>query len=61
MVSELKDLIGREEVGRESLLMQARKAVDAENFEEISRLEIMIEEKVEELRNVYLMYKRNML
>ena len=58
-VNELKNLIGREEEGRESLLMQARKAVDKEDFEEISRLEILIEEKVEELRNVYLKYKRN--
>ena len=41
------------------LLMQARKAVDKGDFEEISRLEILIEEKVEELRNVYLKYKRN--
>ena len=44
-VNELKNLIGREEEGRESLLMQARKAVDKEDFEEISRLEILIEER----------------
>lgn len=60
-VNELKNLIGREEEGRESLLMQARKAVDAGDYEEISRLEVLIEEKVEDLRNVYLRYKRNIL
>ena len=58
-VSELKNLIGREEEGKESLLTQARKAIDEERYEEISRLERLIEEKVEELRSVYLVYKRN--
>lgn len=58
-VTELKNLIGREEEGRESLLMQARKAIDAGDYEEVSRLEALIEEKVEDLRNIYLKYKRN--
>ena len=58
-VSELRNLIGREEEGRESLLTQARKAIDSGDYEEVSRLERLIEEKVEELRDVYLIYKRN--
>lgn len=58
-ISELKSLIGHEEKGRESLLMQARNAIDDENYEELSRLEIDIEEKLEELRGVYGKYRRN--
>lgn len=58
-VSELKDLIGHEVNGRHSLLYKAREAIDALDYEELSRLEIMIEEKLEELRNVYNKYRRN--
>jgi len=58
-IAELKDLIGHEVNGRASLLMQARNAIDCENYEELSRLEIIIEEKLEELRNAYNKYQRN--
>ncbi|MBR0308262.1 MAG: glutamine synthetase [Mogibacterium sp.] len=58
-VSGLRSLIGHEENGRESLLMQARKAIDNENYSELSRLEIEIEEKIEELREAYSKYRRN--
>ncbi|MBQ6314916.1 MAG: glutamine synthetase [Mogibacterium sp.] len=57
----LKDLIGHEINGRASLLMQARIAIDNHDYEELSRLEIIIEEKIEELRDVYNKYKRNIL
>jgi len=59
--SELKNLIGHEEKGRESLLMQARKAIDSEDYRELSRLELLIEEKLAELREVYAKYGRNIL
>ena len=58
-ITELKSMIGREEKSRESLLMQARKAIDAVDYPELSRLEIVIEEKLDELREVYGKYKRN--
>ena len=59
VVSELKSNIGREEHGRDSLLMQARKAIEKEDFSELSRLEIEIEEKIEDLREAYNRYRRN--
>ena len=59
--AELKSMIGHEERGRESLLMQARKAIDANDFAGLSRLELEIEEKLEELRDVYSRYRRNIL
>ena len=59
--AELKNLIGHEEKGRESLLMQARKAIDSEDYRELSRLELLIEEKLAELREVYAKYGRNIL
>jgi glutamine synthetase len=59
VIAELKDLIGHEINGRASLLMMARNAIDAADYEELSRLEIMIEEKLEELREAYNKYRRN--
>ncbi len=58
-ISELKSLIGHEEKGRASLLMQARNAIDNNDYAELSRLELIIEEKLEELRDVYGKYRRN--
>ena len=59
--AELKSLIGREENGRDSLLMQARNAIDQNDYAGLSRLELEIEEKLEELREVYGRYRRNIL
>ena len=58
-ISELKSLIGHEEKGRASLLMKARIAIDEQNYSELSRYELEIEEKLDELRNVYDRYRRN--
>ena len=59
--AELKALIGHEEKGRASLLMQARIAIDENDYAGLSRLELEIEEKLEELREVYAKYRRNIL
>ena len=59
--AELKALIGHEVKGKASLLMQARIAIDENDYACLSRLEIEIEEKLEELREVYAKYRRNIL
>ena len=59
--AELKALIGQEMKGRASLLMQARVAIDENDYARLSRLELEIEEKLEELREVYARYRRNIL
>ena len=59
--TELKALIGQETKGRASLLMQARIAIDDNDNAGLSRLELEIEEKLEELREVYSKYGRNIL
>jgi glutamine synthetase len=59
--NELKDLIGREVPGRDSLLMQARVAIDNNDYAGLSKLELEIEKKLEELRAVYAKYTRNIL
>lgn len=41
--------------------MQARTAIDKEDFAGLSKLELEIEEKLEELREVYAKYRRNIL
>ena len=58
-VAELKDIIGREEMGRESLLMQAKNAIDAGDYDRLSELELIIEDKLDELRAAYNTYRRN--
>lgn len=59
-VSELRDLIGREDKNRESLLMRARKAIEAGDYPALSSLELEIEEKIEELRAAYDRYRSNL-
>jgi glutamine synthetase len=59
MISSLKNIIGHEEKDRVSLLMQARNAIDNADYEELSRLEIEIEEKLDELREYYNRYQMN--
>jgi glutamine synthetase len=59
--AELKSLIGHEEKDRVSLLMQARIAIDENDYAGLSELELEIEEKLEELREVYAKYRRNIL
>ena len=59
--AELKSLIGHEEKGRVSLLMQARKAIETKDYAGLSKLELEIEEKLEELREIYGEYRRNIL
>ena len=39
--------------------MKARKAIEAADYTELSRYENEIEEKLEELREVYAKYRRN--
>ena len=59
--AELKALIGQEVKDRASLLMQARIAIDNDDCAGLSRLELEIEDKLEELRAVYSKYRRNIL
>ena len=52
-------LFRSEEKGRESLLMQARNAIDNKHYEKLSDLELEIEDLIEELGVVYRRYRRN--
>ena len=58
-VTELKNRIGRDEIGKESMLMQVKKAIEREDWEEVSRLELEIEDAIEELAELYRKYKEN--
>lgn len=59
--AQLKEQVGQEIGGRASLLMQARIAIDNNDCAELSRLELEIEEKLDELRETYVRYRRNIL
>jgi len=58
-VCGLKDIIGKETVNRDSLLMLAHKAIDEEDYERLSELELQIEDVIEKLRDAYRTYRRN--
>jgi len=58
-VRELRETIGHEEVGRDSLLMQARKAIEEKDYGRLSELELKIEDMIAELREAYGKYRRN--
>lgn len=58
-VNVLRNEIGREDEDRESLLMQAKKAIDSGDYAKLSELELRIESAIEELRVTYSRYRRN--
>ena len=60
-VKSLKEEIGRECNGRDSMLMKARKAIESGDYDELSRLEVAIEEKLEEIRTAYIRYRNNII
>ena len=60
-VSALRREIGKDYAEKPSLLTQAKRAIDSEDYDRVSELELIIQEKTEELREVYNQYKRNLI
>ena len=59
-INDLKYHIAKDSLDRKSLLTQAREALEAKNYGLASDLQIELQQKMEELENLYSIYKRNL-
>ena len=60
-IQELRIYLGQDEVVKKSLLTRIKLALDGENYNEASALQIEMQEKVQELVDTYIEYKKNLL
>lgn len=60
-VNELRLELGKDYIGKKSILTQAKDALDAGDYDYASVLELAIQEKIEDLRTAYTEYRKNLL
>lgn len=60
-IQGLRVYLGQDEIIKKSLLTRIKQALDRENYEEASALQIEMQEKVQELVDTYTEYKKNLL
>ena len=61
IIQELRVYLGQDEIVKKSLLTRIKLALDGENYEEASALQIEMQGKVQELVDTYIEYKKNLL
>ena len=61
IIQELRVYLGQDEIVKKSLLTRIKQALDGKNYEEASALQIEMQEKVLELVDTYIEYKKNLL
>ncbi|MBQ6621484.1 MAG: glutamine synthetase [Mogibacterium sp.] len=59
-VNELRLSLGKDYIGRKSLLTLAKEALDEKDYDRASDLELQIQEQMEELRDAYNTYRKNL-
>jgi glutamine synthetase len=59
-VRELRAELGKDTVSRKSILTLAKEALDLEEYDRASELELTIQNKTEELRDAYNEYRKNL-
>lgn len=60
-IQGLRVYLGQDEIVKKSLLTRIKLALDGENYDEASALQIEMQEKVKELVDTYIEYKKNLL
>ncbi len=60
-IQELRVYLGQDEIAKKSLLTRIKLALDGKNYDEASTLQIEMQEKVQELVDTYIEYKKNLL
>lgn len=60
-IQELRVYLGQDEIIHKCLLTRIKLALDAENYEEASNLQLEMQDKVQELIDTYVVYKKNLL
>ncbi len=60
-IDKLRHEIGKDSIGEKALLSRAKDALDNEEYELASQLQLEIQEKVKILANMYTTYKKNLM
>ena len=60
-INNLRHYIMKDSIRENSLFTQIRKALEARNYDEVSRLQLEMAEKISELKKLYSEYKRNIM
>ncbi len=61
IIQELRTYLGQDEIVKKSLLTRIKLALDREDYDEASALQIEMQIKVQELVDTYIEYKKNLL
>jgi glutamine synthetase len=61
VIQGLRVYLGQDEIVSKSLLTRIKLALDGENYDEASALQIEMQEKLQELVDTYIEYKKNLL
>jgi glutamine synthetase len=60
-ISELRLYLMKDTYSTKSLFTKIRDASEVKNYDEVSKLQIELDEKIDELRSLYSIYKKNLL
>ncbi len=60
-IQELRVYLGQDEIVKKCLLTRIKQALDAKNYQEASEMQIEMQQKVKELIDTYIEYKKNLL
>ncbi len=60
-INELRHYIMKDTYSKKSLFARIKNAIEAENYDEVSNLQIELDEKIKELRELYSSYKKNLI
>ena len=59
-IQRLRNYLGRDTLDRYCLLTRIKQALDSGNYDDASDMQIEMQEKVEELTELYVIYKKNL-
>ena len=59
-INTIRNLLGRDKLNEQCLLTRIVRALDKRDFETASNLQIEMQEKVKELTDLYIIYKKNL-
>lgn len=60
-INELRHYIMKDTYSKKSLFARIKNAIEAEHYDEVSNLQIELDEKIKELRDLYSLYKKNLI
>ncbi|MBI6872926.1 glutamine synthetase [Clostridium aciditolerans] len=60
-INELRHYIMKDTYSKKSLFARIKIAIEAEHYDEVSNLQIELDEKIKELRDLYSLYKKNLI